>query len=168
LALAALAYFYQSIGSAFIVNPYGAFNNIVMEAIMIVVPVTLWIVSNWCLTTLFDGEGSMRDIYMATCYALVPIAPIIFTTTLMTHVMIYSELQFLSLMNTALFVWVGMLLFFGAMVVHDYSLGKNVLTVLGSVVGMAFIMFIAILFSSLLMRMVMFVNSIATELSYRI
>ena len=168
MALAAVAYFYQSIGSAFIVNPYGFFSNIVMEAIMIIVPVTLWIIANWCLTTLFDGEGSMKDIYMATCYALVPIAPIIFTTTLLSHIVVQSEVQFLNLLVTAMFVWVGMLLFFGAMVVHDYSLGKNILTVLGSVVGMAFIMFIAVLFSSLLMRMVMFVNSIAVELSYRI
>jgi hypothetical protein len=66
-----------------------------------------------------------------------------------------------------MFIWVGMLLFFGAMVVHDYSLGKNVATVLGSVIGMAFIMFVAVLFSSLLFRMVTFVNSIYVELSYR-
>ena len=167
LALACVAYFYQAIGMSFLLNPYGMFSNLIFEAISIIVPVTLWIVANWCLTTLFDGEGSMRDIYMATCYALVPIAPIIFARTMLTHVVILGEVQLLDLMITGMFMWVGALLFFGAMVVHDYSLGKNVLTVLGSVVGMAFIMFIAVLFSSLLLRMVTFVNSIVVELSYR-
>jgi hypothetical protein len=53
------------------------------------------------------------------------------------------------------------------MVVHDYSLGKNVVTVIGSVVGMMFIMFVAMLFSGLLWRMVTFINSIYVEMSYR-
>ena len=167
LGLACAAYFYQSIGRSFLLNPGGSFSNFIFEAVSILVPVILWVVANWCLTTLFDGEGSMRDIYMATCYALVPIAPIIFARTMLTHVVILGEVELLNLMLTGMFVWVGALLFFGAMVVHDYSLGKNVLTVLGSVVGMAFIMFIAVLFSTLLLRMVTFVNSIYMELSYR-
>ena len=109
----------------------------------------------------------MKDIYMATCYALVPIAPFIFATTMLTHVIIWEERTMLNLVAQIMWIWVGALLFFGAMVVHDYSLGKNVLTVLGSVGGMMFIMFVAMLFSGLLMRMVTFVNSIYIEMSYR-
>ena len=81
--------------------------------------------------------------------------------------MILEEVAILNMVESMAYTWMGMLLFFGVMVVHDYSLGKNVLTVLGSVVGMAFIMFIAVLFSTLLLRMVTFVNSIYMELSYR-
>ena len=65
------------------------------------------------------------------------------------------------------FFWVGFLLFFGMMVIHDYTLFKNVLTVIASIVGMAFIMFIAVLFSSLLGKIVSFISSIIIELSYR-
>jgi hypothetical protein len=110
----------------------------------------------------------MKDIYMATCYALVPVTPIIFATTMFTHVITLPEFQLLMLAESVMFVWVGALLFFGVMVVHDYSLGKNVATMLGSVVGMAFIMFVTVLFSSLLLKMVQFVNAIYTEVSYRI
>ena len=65
------------------------------------------------------------------------------------------------------YFWVGFLLFFGMMTIHDYSLGKNVLTSLGSIVGMAFIMFIAVLFSSLIGKIISFVFSVGLELSYR-
>ena len=167
ILIACAAFFYQAIGTAFILNPYGIFSNFVIEALAIVVPATLWIISNWCLTTLFDGEGSMRDIYMATGYALVPVGPIIVARTLLTHIVTLDEVALLNIMVTVMGIWVGALLFFGAMVVHDYSLGKNVLTVLGSIVGMMFIMFIAMLFSGLLFRMVSFVNSIYVEMSYR-
>ena len=167
LILACASYFYQGIGTSFLLNPGGFGSNFIMEAISIIVPVTLWVISNWCLTTLFDGEGSMKDIYMATCYALVPIAPFIFANTMLTHIITWEERTLLALMVQIMWIWVGALLFFGAMVVHDYSLGKNVLTVLGSVGGMMFIMFVAMLFSGLLMRMVTFVNSIYIEMSYR-
>jgi len=168
LLLACAVYIYKAFGEGFILNPYGIYNDFLAESLSIIVPVTLWVIANWCLTTLFDGEGSIKDIYMATCYALVPIIPIVFFTTVASHFVTYEERSILSMVGGAMFVWVGMLLFFGVMVVHDYSLGKNVATVLGSVIGMAFIMFVTMLFSGLLMRMVSFISSIYIEVSYRL
>ena len=69
-----------------------------------------------------------------------------------------------SLLVTIGYVWVGLLLFFAMSVTHDYSMGKNVITILGTIVAMAVIMFIAILFSSLVIKMVTFVVAIVTEL----
>ena len=60
-----------------------------------------------------------------------------------------------------------MLIFFGMMVTHDYSLGRNFLTTAGTIVGMVFIMFVAVLFSTLLGKLVSFVTNIVTELQYR-
>ena len=168
LIMACAVYIYKAFGEGFIVNPEGIFSNPTMEALSIIVPVTLWVISNWCLTTLFDGEGNMKDIYMATCYALVPITPIIFFSTLATHIVTVEEVPIINMIGTIMFVWVGMLLFFGTMVIHDYSLGKNVATVIGSIVGMAFIMFVTMLFSGLLLKMVQFINSIYVEVSYRL
>ena len=168
LALACGVYIYKAFGEGFIVNPYGAFSNPTAEALSIIVPVTLWVIANWCLTTLFDGEGNMKDIFMVTCYALVPITPIVFFSTLATHIVTIEETAIINMVGTIMFFWVGMLLFFGIMVIHDYSLGKNVVTAIGSVVGMAFIMFITMLFSSLLLKMIQFINNIYVEVSYRL
>ncbi len=78
-----------------------------------------------------------------------------------------TETGILSVLNALAFVWVGLLLFFGMMVTHDYSIGKNVLTTLGTILGMVCIMFIAILFSTLLGKLVSFVTNIVTEIQYR-
>jgi len=45
--------------------------------------------------------------------------------------------------------------------------GKNILTCLATIVGMAFIMFMGLLFSNLLGKMVSFVTNIVDEISYR-
>ncbi|MCL2813091.1 MAG: YIP1 family protein [Oscillospiraceae bacterium] len=168
LLLACGVYMYKAIGEGFIVNAYGLYNDFLAESLSIIVPVGLGVISNWCLTTLFDGEGSMKDIYMVVCYSLIPIIPIVFFSTLATHIITLEEVPVLNMVGTIMMVWVGMLIFFGVMVVHDYTLGKNVATVLGSFVGMAFIMFVTLLFSGLLMRIVTFIMNIYTEVSFRI
>ena len=43
--------------------------NIFAQIASVVVPLLLWVMANWCLTTLFDGEGSFKDIFIATSYS---------------------------------------------------------------------------------------------------
>lgn len=167
LALVIVTYMYSVIGKAYILDPHPTVVQPLMMIVSILLPVFLWVIANWCLTTLFDGEGSMRDIYIATCYSLFPLPAFFVITTLLSNVVTLNEASILSLAMGVAYAWVGFLLFFGMMVIHDYSLFKNLLTTLASIVGMAFIMFIAVLFSSLLGKIVSFIYSIVIELSYR-
>ncbi len=167
LALVIVTFIYSSIGKAYILDPHPTEVNILVMILSILLPVMLWVIANWCLTTLFDGEGSIRDIYIATCYSLFPLPAFFVITTLLSNIVTVNEASLLTLAMGIAFFWAGFLLFFGMMVIHDYTLFKNLLTVIASIVGMAFIMFIAVLFSSLLGKIVSFIGSIITELSYR-
>ncbi len=168
LVLTVVSFVYSIIGKAYILSPQSTEMNLFVMIVSILLPVLLWVVANWCLTTLFEGEGSMRDIYIATCYSLFPLPAFFIITTLLSNVVTIDEAALLTLAMGVAYFWVGFLLFFGTMVIHDYSLFKNVLTTLATIVGMAFIMFIGVLFSSLLGKIVMFVYSIIVELSYRV
>ena len=42
------------------------------EVVMIYAPFALWVVANYLVSTINDGEGSFKDIYIATIYALFP------------------------------------------------------------------------------------------------
>ena len=53
------------------------------------------------------------------------------------------------------------------MVTHDYSLGKNFITILGTLIAMVFIMFIAVLFTTLIGKIVSLITNIVTEIQYR-
>ena len=164
-----LVYFYNSIGQGYIFNPRPSTTFNVMGAITaVVVPLLLWTISNWCLTTLFEGEGSMSDIFVACCYCLTPLVLIILPCTIASNFLTASEGGILTMLNTFAYLWLGILLFFAMMVTHDYSVGKNILTCIASIVGMAFIMFIGILFSSLMAKIVSFVTNIIEEINYRL
>lgn len=167
-AVTVLAFFYQAIGQGYLFNPTGSYSTIISQLLGVGVPLLLFIISNWCLTTLFEGEGSFKDICIAVCYSLVPLPMMLVPATIFSNVVTANEMDIITLLVTLGFIWAGFLIFFGTMVTHDYSLGKNVVMIVCSIVGMAFIMFVALLFTTLLGKIVSFITNIITELSYRI
>ncbi len=167
LVVAILTFYYQDVGTGYIFKPNSGFSSIFVQLAAVAVPVLLWTVANWCLTTLFDGEGSLKDIFVATCYSLVPLPILIIPTVLFSNVALATEATVINLLTTIAFVWCGLLIFFGMMVTHDYTFSKNVLTSLGTIVGMAIIMFIGVLFSTLLAKIISFISSIVTEITFR-
>jgi len=167
LTLTVLSFIYQAVGQGYLFNPRASYSNILVQLTGFLVPFFLWIVANWCLTTLFEGEGSFKDIFIATSYCTVPLVLFLIPTTIATNFVTVTEASMVNLFVSIAWVWTGLLLFFGTMVTHDYSLLRNALTCLGTIVGMAFIMFLAILFSTLLMKVVGFISNICIELMYR-
>ena len=168
LLITIAAYFYQAIGKGYIFNPRPSSVFSIMSAISAVVaPLLLWTVANWCLTTLFEGEGSMSDIFTACCYCLTPLPLLIIPATIASNFLAANEGGIITMLSSFAYIWMALLLFLAMMVTHDYSVIKNVLTCVSSIVGMAFIMFLGILFSSLMAKIVSFVTNIIDEISYR-
>ena len=168
LVVAVATIYYQSIGSGYVTNPQGKYMSIGGAILSVCIPLALWIIGNWCITTLFDGEGSIKDIYIASTYSLLPMIITIIPATIASNFVLASETKMITLVTTIGFIWLGLLLFFGMMITHDYTIGKNVVTTLATLAGMICIMFIVILFSVLLGKLVGFVTNIVTEIQYRI
>ena len=162
-----IAFFYQSVGRGYIFNPRGTYSTIIIQVLAITVPVLLWCVGNWCLTTLFEGEGSFKDIFVATTYSLTPLPILVIISTILTNILTVTEGSTVSLLVTFGYIWVAILLFFGTLVTHDYSISKNLLIVICTIVAMAVIMFVALLFSSLVAKIAMFIMSIISEIANR-
>ncbi len=163
-----LMFFYQSVGQGYIMNPEGKYLTIWVQIISVMIPVFLWIVANWCLTTLFDGEGSFKDIFIAVGYALTPMPIMLLFSTLLSNVVAANEAAIATLLVTIGYVWAGMLIFFGMMVTHDYTMQKNIFITLFTIVGMVIIIFVTVLFSGLIGKMISFISSIIVEISYRL
>ena len=141
--------------------------NVFYEIIGVMLPVMLFVTANWCLTTLFEGEGSFKDIFVATGYAVAPLPFMTILSTALANVLTAEESGILTMINNIAYVWVGILLFFGVMITHDYQLGKNILTIIGTIVGMIVIVFLVALFGTLIGKIISFISNIITELSFR-
>ena len=167
IAATIIAFYYQSIGTGYYYNPRGTYLTIFTQAISVIIPITLFVIANWCFTTLFEGEGSLKDIFIATSYALFPVPVLIVVSTLLSNVLVGDEGQIITLITSIAYIWMGFLIIIGTSVTHDYSMMKNIITLISTIVGMVFIMFIVLLFSTLISKMVSFVSTIVSEVSYR-
>ncbi len=142
--------------------------NILVTVLTTLLPYMIWIVANWCLTTLMDGKGNMKDIYTATGYALFPQVLINLALIPLSHIMTEEQSAFYYFFITVAIVWSYGLLFFAMMVTHDYGLGKNVAVTAFTFVGMGLILFIGMLVFDLSGQMVSFVQAIIKEIQFRI
>jgi len=168
LALLAFTSILQSQYSGFLVN----FNkpeelNSFMEIVYVVVPVLFFSIANWSLTTLMDGEGKFVEIFISTCFALLPLILINLPWIWLSNYLSLEETAFYYFSNSVAALWTLYLLFVGNMTVQQFTPSKTVLTLLLTVVAMGFMAFLCLLFFSLVQQIAGFVITIYRELMLR-
>ena len=132
-----------------------------------VVLVLLWCITNWAMSTLQDGKGTFKEIYLAACYALTPLVLFSVPLNLITNMMTLSESMFYSAISSALTLWSLILVFLGTMVVHQFTVRKTIGSVLLSLGMIVIIAFLVLLGFSISQQMTTFVETIITELLRR-
>lgn len=142
--------------------------HVFREVLAILLPLMIWCLANWSLTTLFEGKGRMRDIYMGTAYAITPYVLIQLPLILISNIVTIEEGAFYSVLSGISFLWCGLLLVAAMMMIHDYSLGKTVLFMGMSLFGMLVIIFVSMLFFSLISDGIAYFVSLYKELSFRL
>ena len=142
--------------------------NVIEEIATIILPLAIFCICNWGVTTLFDGKGHLGDIYMGTAYALTPYALIQLPLIILSHVVTRDESSFYWVFSDISFVWVGILLFMAMMMIHAYSFGKTLLFTVFTAFGMLVFIFIMLLFFSMISQGVAFFISLAREVIFRL
>ncbi|MHB8962496.1 MAG: YIP1 family protein, partial [Saccharofermentanales bacterium] len=132
-----------------------------------IIPMVFFILSNWCFTTLMDGEGSMKDIFIAVGYSLRPYIILSVPLLIMSHFLVGEEIVFYTILNVVATGWTVALLLLGMMVTHDYSFSKNILATILTVIGILLMIFVGLLLVNIIQDVVKFISDIYTEISFR-
>ena len=142
--------------------------NIFEEAASLALPFLVLCLANWAMTTLFDGKGRFKDIYMAMCYALVPYILIQLPMVIISNGLTFEEGSIFSVMLTVSVIWCAFLVFIGLMQIHDYGPGKTLIFIIVTIVGAMVIIFLALTFFSLLSDALAYFVSLYREIVYRL
>ncbi len=129
--------------------------------------VILWVVSNWLVSAIFGGIGKLKEIYVATCYALMPMLCFIFIRFVASQFVPLSAMGFFNGLNVAVLIYTFMLLSIGLMTVHEYSFSKFIGTGLITIFCMIMVVFILFMVIILLQQFWNFGYSIVIEVLYR-
>ena len=129
--------------------------------------VLLWTVCNWATSTLIDGEGTMRDIWIATAYSLTPWILLGGIGILVSNVLSLDESMVYTTLGVIGTGWSLLLVFLGMMIVHQYTVKKTIASVIFALLTILAVCFLLLLFFSIAQQMIGFVSSIVQELTYR-
>ena len=96
----------------------------------------LFIVCNYLVTSITDGDGTLKQVYMIPAYGLMPVMICMLATIGMSYVLTYNESFILTVIMIIGLVWSIAVIFEGLSTVHDYDFKNTVVSLLITAVFM--------------------------------
>ena len=127
-----------------------------------------WVVGNWSICTLLEGEGTMRKIYIYSAYALIPYVAQMYIQVILSHLLTQDEIIFITTVQVIGVIWSVVLMFMAIKAVHQYSVSKTIFAIILTIVAMLLILVLLVLLVALFQQVYVFATSVYTEISYRL
>lgn len=127
----------------------------------------LFALSNWAICTLFDGEGTLKEIIIVSGYALYPYVLIKFINIILSYFLNLNEGVFITILTTVGLLYSVILICVGLMQIHNYSFLKLLASVIATLVGICLILALVFLMFTLFQQLYYFIYSIFDELMMR-
>lgn len=137
--------------TGYVFNSYADSVNLFVEAAKFFGVVLLFVFSNYLISTLSDGEGWLRDVYVGTVYSLSPLLLGWLPLLVLSNVLTQNEAVVYQLGTSVLYGWTAVLVFLSTKEIHNYEIGetvKNLLMTLFAMVIIVLMGFIVYVFGS--------------------
>ena len=129
--------------------------------------VALYSLSTWALTTFLEGKGKLGEIWVVTCYSLIPLVAVQLLSLVLSNIMCADEAFFYNALQLIGIGWTLVLIFISNGKLNQYGFKKNIASLLLSVLGMLIIVFLVFLFFNLWTQFISFLASLYEETTYR-
>lgn len=141
--------------------------NLVSDIGQVILVFAVMTLCNYLVVTINEGEGSLKQVYCAFAYCLVPYILLKPFVIILSNLITYNETFLVQFANVFIFAWIGILLFLAVKEINNYSVMetiKIILLTLFTVLIMALIVFIVyVLFS----QVIDFIVTVFREVVYR-
>lgn len=165
LVLSSLLAVFEKTNTGFIFsffNPYTT--NSLFFIITNIFPILLFTLANWSVTSLTNGSGKMKEIFMVVMYAMYPLIIAKTIALILSNVLTIDENMLIVTIKSlggVLFVFYA---FVGLVVIHEYGFFQGIGAILLTIVSMMIIVFVLLLLSTLAGDFIMFVITVFKEL----
>lgn len=132
-----------------------------------VILLLLWVVANWLVCAIFSGKGTLKEVYCATAYSLVPMIAYMFIRVVLTNLLPLSAAGFINGLDAVIWIFTFFLLAIAIMTVHEYDFFKLLLTTIPTIFLMLLAVFVVFICTIMLAQLGNFVGSVYEEIMYR-
>ncbi len=153
--------------SAFLFRYHGSVNSVLVQLLIILAIFALWCLVNYLISTLNDGEGWLKDIYIASCYCLLPYILIKLPLIPLSYCLTYNEQFIMSIANFVTYAWSGILLLMTIANIHNYSFKETLKNIILTILGMLIVAFTLLLVYMFMSQLIDFIISIIKEVFTR-
>jgi len=142
--------------------------NLFTEFLKVFIPFFAWIISNYLVSSINDGEGKFKDIYKGTIYALSPYIIFAGPVAIMSQGLTRLEIVLYDFASTSIVLYSAFLLFMMVKEIHGYEIGQTVKNIFLTLIGMLIMALLAFILFGLSNQVTDFIYSIFQEVKYRV
>ncbi|MGD6961074.1 YIP1 family protein [Fictibacillus phosphorivorans] len=161
-------YIYSRFYTGFIYKTVSSDANLVGEVLLLLVPLALFIVVNYLVSTINDGEGRFKDIYIGTIYSLAPFLVFSPILTLLSNVLTYNEAFVYVFSIRIIYAWCLIILFIMLKEIHNYTFSDTIRNIFVTLFGMVIMLLVVFIVFVLIDQVYDFVYSIIKEAVLRV
>ncbi|MBE3583562.1 MAG: YIP1 family protein [Limnochordaceae bacterium] len=141
--------------------------NLLFEVARILLPWLTFVLAQYAITTISEGEGFIAQVFAGTFLALTPYIVFSLPLAASTNLLSLAEAGVVRWAQMIIYGWSAVLLISMTQTIHNYDFGRA-LTILGlTVLSMLMVWAVIMLIYALSDQVVRFVNEVIVELSVR-
>ena len=129
--------------------------------------IALWSVANWAICSVMEGKGKLKEIYIVTAYALLPVVIYNALYVIISHFITLEGMDMLVGLQAVILVYVFFVLSVGIMAIHEYNFPRFLVTSVFAILIMILIVFIGFMVVILVQQFWNFIYSLFMEAMYR-
>lgn len=123
----------------------------------------LFVITNYLDTSINDGIGTLKNIFLMFVYALGPLLIAFTVTTMLSYVLTQDEVFFLDITMNIGWVWTGILIFIGISETHQYTGKQTARSIVMSIVFLLILAIVLIIIISMWQQLYLFIEAIVKE-----
>jgi len=133
------------------------------EIVKVLIPIVTFVFANYLTSSLMEGEGRLKSIFINTLGALTPVYVILPILVILSNVLTLNEGFIYYFGFTVMFIWLFILLFFMIKDTHNFSVKETILNIILTAFIMIIMIIVAVMFYMMIMQVIDFVTSIIKE-----
>ena len=132
-----LVFMTYTVGKGFIYQ-YTAVEDMDINAVVLgfFAIIGLFVICNYLVTSIKDGDGSFKQVYMIPAYGCIPYLLSMASITILSYFLTYNESFLLGVILYIGIIWSLISIFLGFMTVHDYTVKETIVSLIITVVFM--------------------------------